>query len=290
MLGSLQIARGELDVDSIQALQPRGHLSGHRDRPMPPSRAAEGDDELGPTALAIVRQRVFHGALEVVEQFLRRRLADDEFAHARVAAAERSQLVNPVRVVEQAHVYDPRRTFGDASLVSEGETGDEHLLAGLELLRQLAELSDIHTVMRAVVAAACLAIVGADMDKRVADAARIGVLEHDGAVSTESEHAVRVIKRRQPARELVAGVDEHSDGIVQLPLGRAANDDESHRVSFNRLARRSGTPRATISSTAASRIACTEPKCRSSARFRAGPMPSTESSGDVNAFRERTLR
>src|SRR5689334_24041132 len=34
----------------------------------------------------------------------------------------------------------------------------------------------------------------------------------------------------------------------------------------------------------------TEPKCRRSARLRAGPIPSTESSGEVSAFRARTLR
>src|SRR5712692_1513446 len=287
---SVDIARGEFDVHPIQALEARGHLLRHRDRTMPAAGAAERDDQLRAAALAVVRQRIFQRAFQVVEQVLGRRLGEHEFAHARMASVERPQLIHPVRIVEQPYVDDPGRPFGDPALVAEGKAGDEHSLAGLELLCQLAELCDVDAVMRAVVAAAGLAVVRADVDEDVFDAALVGVFEHDGAVSAERQHPVGVVERREPARELESRVDENADRLVELWLAGAAHDHQRHRVSLSLLARRSGTPSATMSSTAASRIACTEPKCRSSARLRAGPMPSTESSGDVKAFRARTLR
>src|SRR5256885_17210284 len=61
-----------------------------------------------------------------------------------------------------------------------------------------------------------------------------------------------------------------------------AKDDEGHSVSFSRIASRSGTPTATMSSTGASRIAFPEPNRPRTAHFPAGPVPFTQSSGDVN--------
>jgi hypothetical protein len=50
-------------------------------------------------------------------------------------------------------------------------------------------------VVRAVVAAAGLAVIGADVDQDVSDASRIGVLEDDSAVPAKREHPVGVVKR-----------------------------------------------------------------------------------------------
>src|SRR5712692_7668900 len=77
---SAQIAGGELDVHAIQALEPRRHLLGHRDRPMPTTRAAERNDQLRAAALAVVGQGVFQRALQVVEQRGRSWLRKHEFA------------------------------------------------------------------------------------------------------------------------------------------------------------------------------------------------------------------
>src|SRR5438477_7755338 len=128
------------------------------------------------------------------------------------------------------------------------------------------------------------------MDQDITNSLRVRVLEKHSAVTSQREHSVRVLPRRQPARELEPTVDKHPHRLFELGLGGAANYYERQSVSLRRFARRSGTPSATMSSTAASRMACTDPKCRSSARLRAGPMPSTESRGDVKALRARTLR
>src|SRR5260370_34525787 len=117
-------------------------------------------------------------------------------------------------------------------------------------------------------AAAGLAAVRPDVDEDVLDAALVGVLEHDGAVSAERQHPVGVVEWSEPARELESRVDENADRLVELRLAGAAHDHQRHRDSLSLLARRTGTPSATISSTAASRIAFTEPKGRRSARLR----------------------
>src|SRR5260370_23741168 len=122
-------------------------------------------------------------------------------------------------------------------------------------------------------AAAGLAAVRPDVDEDVLDAALVGVLEHDGAVSAERQHPVGVVERREPARELESRVDENADRLVELRLARSSDDHQRQSVSLSLLASRSGTPSATISSTSASRIDCTDPKRRPSARLRAVPIP-----------------
>src|SRR6202035_19778 len=103
-------------------------------------------------------------------------------------------------------------------------------------------------------------------------------------------HRVSFVPCRKPPGELKTRVEENTDRFIYLRFTGAPDYYQGHRDSLSRFARRSGTPSLTMSSTGASRIACTEPKCRRRMRLRAGPMPSTESSGDVNALRERTLR
>jgi len=66
------------------------------------------------------------------------------------------------------------------------------------------------------------------VDQDVSDAARIGVLEDDRAVSTEREHPVGVVKRREPAGELESRIDEDADCFLELGLGGAAHDHQSH--------------------------------------------------------------
>src|SRR5437899_8051184 len=128
------------------------------------------------------------------------------------------------------------------------------------------------------------------VDEDVIDRASIGLAQQLRASVADPEHdvvlarAVQLIDARESRRQ------ECADGLIHTLASRGSHDDQRHRVSFNRAARRSGMPSLTISSTGASRMACTEPKCRSSVRLRAGPIPSTESSGDVKALRARTLR
>ena len=132
-----------------------------------------------------MRQGVCQGSLQVVEEVLGSLLADHEIAHARIPAVERSQLVHPVRVVQQPNVHDPCRAIGNAALVTEGQARDEHPLARLELLCKLAQLRDVDPMVGAVVAAAPLAVVRPDVHEHVPDAARIRVPQNDGAVTGE---------------------------------------------------------------------------------------------------------
>src|SRR2546425_2566139 len=125
----VEVAGGELYIDAFHALEPRSHLLRHRHRTMPAAGASECDDEPRAAALAVMRKRVTERALQVVEEIARRRLLQHELAHARVAAVQRTQLVDPVRVVEQPHIHYPRGAVRYAPLVAERETGDEHPLA-----------------------------------------------------------------------------------------------------------------------------------------------------------------
>jgi len=144
--------------------------------------------------------------------------------------------------------------------------------------------------MRALVAAAGSSVARTDVHQHVADVLRVRVLEHRHGVAAQGQHGVGLVPRGEPAGKLKSRIEKDSDGLVELGLASSADDHQCHRLSLSRFASRSGTPSLTMSSTGASRIACTEPKCRRRMRLRAGPMPSTESSGDVSALRDRTFR
>src|SRR5258708_3749668 len=104
-------------------------------------------------------------------------------------------------------------------------------------------------MVRAFVAATRLAVVGPYVHEHVPDASSIGVLQHDGAVTAQRKHAIGIVERRQPARELETGIDEDANSFLEVRLGRTANNDQGHRVSLRRRANRSGTPSAMMSST-----------------------------------------
>ena len=211
---------------------------------MPAARAPERDHQLRATALAIVRDRRAKRAFEVVEQLLSRRLADDVVAHPLVAAVEWTQLLHPVGVVEEPHVDHPCGAVRNTLLETEGEAGYEHPLSRLQRLRQLAQLRDVDAVMRALVAAARLAIVGPDVHQHVANATCVGVLQHHGAIASQRQHAVRIVKWRQPARGLKTGVDEHANRFLEVGLSGPAHDDQSHGRNLRREIRCPGGPGA----------------------------------------------
>src|SRR6202049_2882048 len=142
-----QISRDELDVDVIEAFEARGHLSRHRHRPMAPTRASEGNDELRAAPFAIVRNCRHQGAFEIVEQLLGCGLVHDEVVHAWVAPVERLQLFDPVRIVQEPDIHHPRSAFGYSAFVSEGKARDEQLLARPQLLSQLTQLRDVYSMV-----------------------------------------------------------------------------------------------------------------------------------------------
>src|SRR5438552_7360155 len=137
---------------------------------------------------------------------------------------------------------------------------------------------------------AAVVVIFTVVDEDVFDGTPVRLSKELRAAVAHAENEVAVAHAVQLFDPLKARDLESRDRFLHALVTRRSNDYERHRVSFRRDARRSGMPSFTISSTGASRIACTEPKCRRSARLRAGPIPSTESSGDVSALRDRTLR
>src|SRR5262249_27173706 len=115
------------------------------------------------------------------------------------------------------------------------------------------------------------------------------VLQDAGASSCHAEDRVRRAELVERRDAIEARLGEVLD-IALEAIRRRADHYERHSVSLSRRASFSGTPTATISSTGASRMACTDRNWRNRARLRAGPMPSIESSGEDSALRERTLR
>src|SRR5260370_19049164 len=132
----------------------------------------------------------------------------------------------------------------------------------------------------ALVRASCVAVALALVDQHVLEADLVGVAQQLGAATRHTEHGVALRNRRHVAQASEAGGLEDLEIVVQAVRCRDTQHDERHSVSFSLRASFSGTPPAPMSSTGASRIACTDPNWRRRARFRAGPMPSIESSGD----------
>src|SRR6059058_542647 len=259
---------------------------------MPPTGAPERDHDVHASLLLVKRQQLANDPLDVVQQTPRRGLLEDEVGDLGVASGQVAQLRHPVRVVEKARVDHQSGVGGRAVLVRERKARHEGPAPPVEVLGQLPALAGLDAVVGALVGAARMAIGTAVVDEHVLDGAPVGLAEELGAAVTDPEdevgvaHAVQLLDTPIPRR-----LELGDRGLHALAV-RRADDDKVHgqSVSFSRAARRSGMPSFTISSTGASRIACTEPKCRSSARLRAGPIPSTESSGEVSALRARTLR
>src|SRR5439155_3928053 len=231
-----------------------------------------------------------HDPVQIVEKLGGGGLAQDELCDSGVVAGPLPQLGNPVRVVQETRVDEEGCVGGGAVLVTEREAGDQRAFAAAQVLRELQQLGRLDPVVRALVSASGVAVALALVDQHVLEADTVCVAQQLGAAIRHPEHCVTLRNRRHVAQASKAGSLENLEIVVEVVGCRSPQDNERHRVSFNRRASFSGTPTATMSSTGASRIACTDPNCRSNARLRAGPMPSMESSGDDSALRDRTLR
>lgn len=190
--------------------------------------ASEGDDQVGAAALAVMRNRGREGSLEVVQELLRRRLADDEVPHAGIAPVERAELLDPVRVFEEPDVHHPGRSIRDAVLVTKRNAGQEKALARPELLGELSQLCDVDAVMGALVAAAGPPVGRADVHQHVTDVLRVGVFQDRNGVAAQRQDGIGLVPRGEPARELKPRVEKDADRFVQLRLAGAAHDDQGH--------------------------------------------------------------
>src|SRR5947209_7423682 len=286
----VNVSGHEVDVQAVRLRQPAGQLAREHDRAVPATGAAEGDHDVHAALLLVQRQELDDDPLDVVKQPPRRRLIEHELRYRGVATREVAQLGDPVRVVEEARVDEQRGVRRRAVLVGEREAGHERSRAPAQVLRKLLPLPGLDAVVRALIRAAEVAVGVPVVDEDVLDPAPVGLTQQIGASVRQAEDGVGLAHAVELGDARVAGGLELGDGGFGALGARRADDHQGHRVSFRRAARRSGMPSFTISSTGASRIASTEPKCLRSTRLRAGPMPSTVSSGDVSALRERTLR
>src|SRR4029077_6576982 len=198
---------------------------------------------------------------------------------------------HPVRVVEETCVDEQGGFGGGAGFVGEREGCDQRPLAAPQVMGQLAALPRLDAVVRTLVSASRVPVVLPVVDEHVLDALAVSLVQELRRIAADTEDEVAVLEVEAHDAAEARGPESAHRLLHGLRPPRA-DDDKSHgeSVSFSRTASRSGMPSFTISSTGASRIACTEPKCRRRARLRAGPIPSTESSGDVSALRARTLR
>ena len=104
-----------------------GDLLGHGHRPVVASRAAEGDAQVGPALLLVLRQEEVEHAADPVEEGIGGGVGEGVGPDVGVEAAEGAQLLVPVRVGQEAHVEDQVRVAGQAVLVAEG--GDRQVEA-----------------------------------------------------------------------------------------------------------------------------------------------------------------
>src|SRR5438093_566982 len=197
-------------------------------------------------------------------------------------------MVSTPRRISSLHAATPMNPAPPITSALVNIAGHEVDVDAIRLAKPARELGGERD--RAVAAATDHVIVLSVVDEPVVDAALVRVAQQLDRTLRRTQHQVALghaVERLDAAK---AGLLEGGHRVLEAIGARGADDHEIQSVSFSRAARRSGMPSLTISSTGASRIACTDPKCLRRARLRAGPMPSTESSGDVNALRERTLR
>src|SRR5438270_4105250 len=286
----LYVPGDEVDVDPVDRAQPVGHLGREHDRPMAPAGAPERDHQVHAALFVIQRHQVGDHPMQVVQQPGGGRLAQHELRYRGVVAGPLAQLRNPVRVVQEASVDQEGGVGGRAVLVAESEACDQGPFAAAKVLRELEQLARLDPMVRALIGASRVTVTVALVDQHVLEADAVGVAQKLGAATGYTEHRVALRNRRHVAQASKAGGLENLEVVVEVVGCRGSQNDEGQSVSFNRRASFSGTPTATMSSTGASRIPCTDPNWRRSARLRAGPMPSIESSGDDSALRDRTLR
>src|ERR1700693_2648041 len=99
-------------------------------------------------------------------------------------------------------------------------------------------------MMRSLVAAAGFAVARTNVDQHVADSASVGVLEHDGAVTSQRQHPIRIVIWREPAGKLKAGVEKYADSLLELRFRRTANNHQRHGRKPRREIRCPGGPDA----------------------------------------------
>jgi hypothetical protein len=146
-----RVTSRELYIDAVGVRKACRHLAGHGDRPVPPAGATERDHYLRSSVVPIVWNRRAERFFEVVEQLLGGGLFQDVIAHSRVASIQGTQLFDPVRIVEEPHVDDPRRAIWNSVLVTKRKTRDEEAVARAQRMRKLSQLSDVNAMVGPVV-------------------------------------------------------------------------------------------------------------------------------------------
>src|SRR5215831_20530297 len=117
---------------------------------------------------------------------------------------------------------------------------------------QIFALPRLDAVVRSLVSAPRMSVVVSVVDERVLDASAVGFAQQLGAAIGGTQNEVAVAKAVESLDALEPGGLESRNRAVKALLIRRADDDQSHKVSFRRAARRSGIPSCTISSTGAS--------------------------------------
>ena len=121
------------------------------------------------------------------------------------------------------------------------------------MLGELGQLLRLDAVVRALIRPAGIAVAVALVDQHVLDPDPVGVPQQLRAAAGDTEDRVALGDCREVAQAVKAGGLEDVKVLFELLGLIGAKDDEGHSVSFSRIARRSGTPTATMSSTGASR-------------------------------------
>src|SRR5207247_8646432 len=209
--------------------------------------------------LVVQRHQVGHHSMQVVKEPGGGRLAQHELRDRGVGAGPLAELRNPVRVVEEPRVDEEGGVSGRAVLVAEGKAGDQRAFAAAQVLRELKQLARLDPMVCALVGASRVAVALALVDQHVLETDLVGVAQELGAATGHTENRVARRKRRHVAQASDAVGLENLEIVVQAVGCRSTQHYEGHKVSFNRRASLSGTPIATLSSTGASRIACTDP-------------------------------
>ncbi len=102
---------------------------GDRDAAVPTAGAADRDREVRLPFALVRRERELEQPAQLLEERLRVGLAEHVVAHGRVAAVERAQLLDPVRVREEAAVEDEVDVERQPVLVAEAHDADLQRLA-----------------------------------------------------------------------------------------------------------------------------------------------------------------
>ena len=118
-----------------------GYVLGDHDGAVLPAGAAKGNRQVAFALMDVVRKQVDEQIGNARDEFPRLRKRANVFRHTPIAAGERPELGNEVRIGQEADIENEICVLRNAPAETEAHTGDQNALLGRPLLKALVDVS-----------------------------------------------------------------------------------------------------------------------------------------------------